>query len=157
MQEGRRTTTFIPLSYIDDVNSIRVGCQGPMDEVLEETATSYRLVCDSAKDWKNKVHPGVDLNPRRHCKFGTDKTRAAFNEVRRLTRLPTEAKRKVLIGQLLPTLQCKAHSHTLSRWRVQGQRVRCPDGWSWGIRGPADGGCRIWRESRHWCWPAENA
>jgi len=34
---GRRV--FIPLSYTDDVNSVRVGNSGPMDEVLQETAT----------------------------------------------------------------------------------------------------------------------
>jgi len=34
---------FIPLSYIDDVNSVRVGKAKPMDDVLEEVSTRYRL------------------------------------------------------------------------------------------------------------------
>jgi len=39
----RGDTGFIPLSYIDEINSVRVGKEKPMDEVLEEPATRYRL------------------------------------------------------------------------------------------------------------------
>ena len=35
---------FIPLSYIDDVNSVRVGKPGPMDVALESAAAEYHLL-----------------------------------------------------------------------------------------------------------------
>jgi len=44
------------------------------------------------------------LNRKKHWKFRTGRAEAAFNLIRRLTRLPPEEKRKVVIGQLLPIL-----------------------------------------------------
>ena len=85
-----------------------------------------------AKDWKNKVHLGVNLNARKHWKFRTGRAEAAFNIVRRLSRLPPEEKRKVVIGKLLPILTYGSELHTtpseegsrlaarMSRWVVMG-------------------------------------
>lgn len=61
---GNGRDTFIPLSYIDDVNSVRVGKTGPLDDVLEEAAAWYRLKWDRSKDWKNKAHLRLDINAR---------------------------------------------------------------------------------------------
>jgi len=58
---------------------------------------------DRGKDWVDEVHLGVNLNSHRHWKFKTRKASAVFDAVRRLTRLPPEAKRKVIIGEVLPT------------------------------------------------------
>ena len=110
---------------------MRVGKIGPMDDALEEAATRYRLRWDRSKDWTNSVYLGVDMNARRHWKFRTGRATAAFNIVRRLTRLPPE-KRRVVIGQLLPILTCGAELHNtpseegsrlatrLSRWVAMG-------------------------------------
>ena len=129
---GRGERVFAPLSYIDDVNSVRVGPPGPMDEALETAAAEFRLQWDRSKDWKNGVHLGVDMRERRHWKFRTGRAEAAFNVIRRLTRLPPEEKRKVVIGQLLPILTYGSELHQnqteeaarlvrrLARWVAMG-------------------------------------
>jgi len=88
------------LSYIDDVNSVRVGKPGPMDEALEERASSYGLKWDRSKDWVNQVHLGVNINKRKHWKYRTGLAKAVFERIRRLPRLPPELKWKVTVGQL---------------------------------------------------------
>jgi len=115
-KEGEKGNTrdrdFIPLSYIDDVNSVRVGRVANMDKALGEASQKYRLTWDRLKDWKDEVHLGVNLNGRRHWKFRTGRAVAAFNGVRRLSRLNPEGKRKIVIGQLLPTLTYGSELHT---------------------------------------------
>jgi len=101
----------VPLSYIDDVNSVRVGKVGPMDEVLEETPSKYRMKWDRTKDWKNVVHLRVNLDGRKHWKFRTGRAEAEFNLIRKLSRLPPEAKRKIVIRQLLPILTYGSELH----------------------------------------------
>jgi len=108
---GKGGRGFAPLSYIDDVNSVRVGPLGPMDEVLEATARDFHVQWDRSKDWKNGVHLGVDLRGKKHWKFRTGRAEAAFNVIRRLTRLPPEEKRKVVIGKLLPILTYGSELH----------------------------------------------
>jgi len=108
---GSGRGSFIPLSYIDDINSVRVGKPKPMDEVLEQMATRYKLKWDRSKDWKNRVHLGVDMNEKRHWKYRVGRATAAFNAIRRLTRLPPGEKRKVVIGQLLPILTYGSELH----------------------------------------------
>jgi len=132
--ENRHKNRFIPVSYIDDVNSVRVGKKEPMDEALEEATSKYRLKWDRSKDWKNEVHLGVNLNGKKHWKFRTGRAEAAFNTIRRLTRLPPEEKRKVVIGQLLPILTYGAELYTtpseegsrlaarMARWVVMGYK-----------------------------------
>ena len=102
---------FIPLSYIDDVNSVRVGKVTNMDRALEGAATKYRLTWDRSKDWKDKVHLGVNRNGRKHWKFRTGRAEATFNMIRRLTRLPPEQKRKIVGGQLIPILIYRSELH----------------------------------------------
>jgi len=63
---GSGEGVFVPLSYIDDVNSVRVGPPGPMDEALETAAAEFNLQWDRSKDWKNGVHLVVDLRERRY-------------------------------------------------------------------------------------------
>ena len=82
-----------------------------MDEVLESTATAFHLRWDRTKDWKNGVHQGVNMNEKRHWKFRTGRAEAAFNVVRRLTRLPPKEKRKVVVGQLIPILTYGSELH----------------------------------------------
>ena len=108
----RHKDRFIPLSYIDDINSVRVGKEKPMDEALEKAASKYGLKWDRSKDWKNEVHLGVNLNAKKHWKFWIGRAEAAFNIVRRLSRLLPEEKRKVVIGKLLPILTYGAELHT---------------------------------------------
>ena len=89
---------FIPLSYIDDVNSGRVGKATNMDRALEAAATKYRLTWDKSKDWKDEVHLGVHPNGRKYWKFRTKRAETAFNMIKKLTRLPPEQKRKIAVG-----------------------------------------------------------
>jgi len=107
-----RARDFIPLSYINDVNSIRVGRVANVDKAFEEASQKYELTWDRSKDWKDEVHLRVNLNGKRHWKFRTGRATAAFNEVRRLSRLNPEGKRKIVIGQLLPTLTYGSELHT---------------------------------------------
>jgi len=62
--KDRNRRKFIPLSYIDDVSSVRVGREDKMDKVLTEVAPRYRLKWDRSKDWVNEVHLGVSLNDK---------------------------------------------------------------------------------------------
>ena len=111
----RRGGTFNPLSYIDDVNSVRVGNPRQMDQVLESAAEEYRLQWDRSKDWKNGVHLGVNINGKKHWKFRTGRAEAAFNMIRRLTRLPLGEKRKVVVGQLIPIVTYGSKLHQKPR------------------------------------------
>jgi len=130
----RRGGTFIPLSYIDDVNSIRVGNPRQMDKALESAAKEFNLQWDRSKDWKNEVHLEVDINGRKHWKYRTGRAEAAFNMIRRLTRLPPEEKRKIVVGQLIPILTYGSELHQklpeearrmarkFARWIVMGYK-----------------------------------
>jgi len=80
-----------------------------MDAALEAVAGKYRLQWDRSKDWTDSVRLGVNLKRNRHNKFRTNKTRAMFNVLKRLTRLPPAAKRKVAIGPTL-TYGCELHT-----------------------------------------------
>ena len=110
-KKQERERTFIPLSYIDDVNSVRVGGPRQMDEALESAAEEYRLQWDRSKDWKNGVHLGVNMNAKKHWKFRIGRAEAAFNAIRRLSRLPPEEKRMVVVGQLIPILTYGSELH----------------------------------------------
>jgi len=101
---NKGTRVFAPLSYIDDVNSVRVGPLGPMDKALESAAAEFHLQWDRTKDWKNGVHLRVDIKEKRHWKVRTGRAEAVFNMIRSLKRLPPEEKRKLVIGQLFPIL-----------------------------------------------------
>jgi len=131
---ARRENMFIPLFYIDDVNSIRVGSQKKMDEALGTAAEEFHLQWDRSKDWKNGVHLGVNINGKKHWKFRTGRAEAAFNVIRRLTRFPPEEKRKIVVGQLIPILTYGSELHQeppeeakrlvrkLARWVAMGYK-----------------------------------
>jgi len=53
----------------------------------------------------------VNLDGRKHWRRRIKLGRAAFEQVKRLTRLPPEAKRKVAIGQLIPILTYGSELH----------------------------------------------
>jgi len=105
-----------------------------MDEALQKAGSQYRLQWDRSKDWKNRVHLGVNLNRGRYWKFRVGRTLAAFNAIKGLTKLPPEAKRKVVIGQLLPTFMYGSELHselteqgtrlaaTMARWLAMGYK-----------------------------------
>lgn len=85
-----RRTSYWPLFYIDDVNGVRVGGEGEMDEALEEAARAARIRWDRSKDWKGRQgnlrkHLGVIMqDQRRHQKYRSQKANAAWELVRRL-------------------------------------------------------------------------
>jgi len=103
-----------------------------MDEALESAARDFHLQWDRTKDWKNGVHLGVNINGKKHWKFRTGRAEAAFNMIRRLTRLPPEEKRKIVVGQLIPILiygselhqeppeEAKRLLRKLARWVAMG-------------------------------------
>ncbi|KAF8416439.1 hypothetical protein EV426DRAFT_721797 [Tirmania nivea] len=85
----RRGGTFVPLSYVDDVNSVKR---------WKEAEASYL---------------GVNMRSRRkHQAYRTAKGKAAWELVRRLTKLPPKGKKQIVCGQLLPILTYGAELHT---------------------------------------------
>ena len=74
----------------------------------------------------------MNINGKKHWKFRTGRAEAAFNIIRRLTRLPPEEKRKVVVGQLIPILTYGSELHQkppeearrlgrkLARWVAMG-------------------------------------
>ena len=99
------------LTFVDDCNSIRVGSEAVMDKGLKEAAEEWGVEWDESKNWANGVHLGVNLGKRKHQRYRTQKARAAFNLVRRLSRLPPREKRKVVVGQVIPILVYGAEQH----------------------------------------------
>jgi len=65
----------VPLSFIDDINSVRVGKVDPMDEAIEEAKGEYRLRWGSNKDGVDGVHLGVNVYSARHNRFSTERTK----------------------------------------------------------------------------------
>ena len=50
-----RTKLFVPLSYIDDINSIRIGPIPSVNESLELAAVDAGLKSDHSNDWEGKA------------------------------------------------------------------------------------------------------
>jgi len=103
------------LSFIDDVNGVRVGSVKELDEALEAAAKKAGVRWDHDKDWtgnKGKHLGVVMLDQRRHQKYRCQKAKAAWEVVRRLSKLPVRGKRMILTQQLLPTiLHREVHHH----------------------------------------------
>ncbi|KAF8424362.1 hypothetical protein EV426DRAFT_665881 [Tirmania nivea] len=55
-----RTATFLPLSYVDDVNSNLSGKEGRLDGVLGEAAAGYRNEMGWDKTWKETEMPHLE-------------------------------------------------------------------------------------------------
>lgn len=99
----------IPLSYIDDINSIIPARVTTRDwhASLEVASRGMRLSWDASKDWEGKEgkHLGVYLGDERsHWRERLKKARGMWEQVRRLTRLPPKAKKTIVCGQLYPVL-----------------------------------------------------
>jgi len=78
-----------------------------MDDALGEAAREAGVKWDRDKDWKGNKgrHLGVVMQGRRrHQKYRCQKTKAAWEVVKRLSKLPTRGKRAILTQQLLPIL-----------------------------------------------------
>ena len=91
------------------MNGVRVGGERELDEALEAAARTAGVKWDHGKDWKGNKgklkHLGVIMqDQRRHQKYRCQKAKAAWEVVRRLSRLPARGKRSVLTQQLLPIL-----------------------------------------------------
>ena len=99
----------LPLSYIDDVNTIIPTSvkTSRWHEHLTEAGDSMKLKWDKSKDWEGKEgkHLGVYLgNERKHWTEPIRKAEGAWSQVCRLTRLPPAAKATIVRGQLIPIL-----------------------------------------------------
>jgi len=72
------------------------------------------------------VHTIVMGDQRRHQKYRSQKARAAWEVVRRLSRLPAAGKRKIVIQQILPILRygCELYPSSKRDWQRKYN-----DGW----------------------------
>ena len=57
---------FIPLSFVDDCNSVRVGDKKTLDRCLGEAAKDWGMEWDKDKEWKDGMHLGVNLARRKY-------------------------------------------------------------------------------------------
>jgi len=134
LRRGRRES-YWPLSFIDDVNGVRIGGEREMDEALAKAGEEAGIKWDREKDWRGSKgrHLGVVMqDQRRHQKYRCQKTKAAWDIIRRLSRLPAIGKRKILTQQLLPILtygselyptpseQQERLAYEMYRWTVGG-------------------------------------
>ena len=106
MRQGRRES-YWPLSFIDDINGVRVGGEKGLDEAMREAASMAGIKWDRTKDWKGTKgrHLGVAMqDQRRHQKYKSQKAVAAWEVVRRLCTLPAMGERVLVTQQLLPIL-----------------------------------------------------
>ena len=102
-----RRVSYWPLSFIDDVNGVQVGGEKELDEALEAATRTAGVKWDREKDWtgnKGKHLGVVMLDQRRHQKYRCQKAKAAWEVVKRLSKLPAKGKRLILTQQLLPIL-----------------------------------------------------
>jgi len=102
-----RRESYWPLSFIDDVNGVRVGGEKELDEALTSAAEAAGVRWDRDKDWRGNKgrHLGVVMqDQRRHRKYRSQKAKAAWEVVKRLSKLPAKGKRSILTQQLLPIL-----------------------------------------------------
>jgi len=102
-----RRVSYWPLSFIDDVNGVRIGGEKELDTALTAAAEKAGVKWDHGKDWRGNKgrHLGVVMqDQRRHQKYRCQKAKAAWEVVKRLSKLPAKAKRTILTQQLLPIL-----------------------------------------------------
>jgi len=101
-----RRESYWPLSFIDDVNGVRVGGERELDEALNAAAEEAGVKWDRDKNWTGNKgrHLGVVMQEQRHQKYRSQKAKAAWEVVRRLSKLPAGGKRVIATQQLLPIL-----------------------------------------------------
>ena len=109
-----RVKQYWPLSFIDDVNGVCIGSEKVVDKALGEAGREAGIRWDTEKNWKGnkRKHLGVVIGDQaRHQKYRTQKARAAWNMVRRLSKLCPGGKRKIITQQILPILTygCELH------------------------------------------------
>ena len=78
-----------------------------MDRALQGAAEEAGIRWDREKDWKGKKgkHLGVVMGSgKRHQKYRAQRARAAWEMVKRLSKLTALGKRKIVIQQILPIL-----------------------------------------------------
>jgi len=76
-----------------------VGGEKELDEVLEAAADVAGIKWDRAKNWSGKKgrHLGVTIqDQRRHQKYRSQKAKAAWKVVKRLSKLPALGKRTLV-------------------------------------------------------------
>ena len=114
---------------------MRVGDKKAMDQCLGKAATQWGMEWDRNKDWCNGVHLGVNLDKRKHQKYRTQKARAMWNMVKRLTRLPPKEKAQLVVSQIILILTYGAELHDIP-WeggRLLGEITRwVPGAWRGG-------------------------
>jgi len=129
--------SYWPLSFIDDVNGVCVGSEKEVDRALGEAAEEAGIRWDREKNWKGKQgkHLGVIMgDQRRHQKYRTQEANAAWELIRRLSRLPALGKKKIVTQQILPILtygcelypepseqQCRLAAE-IQRWVISAYR-----------------------------------
>ena len=102
-----REVNYWPLSFIDDINGVRIGSERELDRAMEAAAKEAGVRWDREKNWKGNKgrHLGVVMqDQRRHQKYRHQKAKAAWEIVKRLNKLPARGKRAILTQQLLPIL-----------------------------------------------------
>jgi len=90
-----------------DVNGVSIGSEKEIDEALIGAAGEAGIRWDREKNRKGKngKHLGVVMgDEKRHQKYRAQKARAAWEMVKRLGRLSTAGKRKIVTQQILPIL-----------------------------------------------------
>ena len=89
---------------------------------MTEAGAKAGIRWDREKNWKGNrgTHLGVVVGDRiRHQKYRTQKASAAWNMVRRLSKLSAAGKRKVIVQMILPILTygCELHYEPIERQR----------------------------------------
>jgi len=98
---------YWPLSFIDDVNGVCMGSEKEVDKALTEAGTAAGIRWDKEKNWRGKhgKHLRVVMgDQRRHQKCRTQKAKAAWEMMRRLSKLAAVSKRRLITQQILPIL-----------------------------------------------------
>jgi len=106
--------SYWPLSFIDDINGVCIGSEKEVDRALAEAGREAGIRWDAEKNWKGNKgrHLGVVIgDQRRHQKYRTQKAKGAWSMVRRLSKLNSAGKRRVITQQILPILTygCELH------------------------------------------------
>ena len=104
--EGAAQESYWPLSYIDVVNGVRVAGEEEMNKALGEAAREAGIRWDRTKDWRGRKGKHLEFiigDQRRHQKYRSQQRKAAWEVVKRLSRLKPLGKRKIVIQQMLPS------------------------------------------------------
>jgi len=125
---------YWPLSFIDDVNGVCVGSEKEVDKALTEAGTEAGIKWDREKNWKGKhgKHLGVIMGDRcRHQKYRTKKAKAAWDMVRRLSKLAALSKRRIHATNLAnPDVRVRVIRRAKRTAAAPGSRMPALGNWS---------------------------